>query len=365
MSPKTKRNILRVIPFGVIWLIAGWYNIAIEAMATGNVNQDPDILLSMTLPVFIFASAASSFIGLCIGLIEVVWLERVFINKSFGKKLLFKFVLYVLVLFIAILILYPIASAIEQNKSVIDPDNWHRLIRFIGSIGFISTITGIAFSLLLSLIYAGISENIGHRMFINMLTGKYQEPKEEERIFLFLDMMSSTTIAEKLGHQLNFRFLQDYYASLSNSIIDHKGEVYQYIGDEVVITWNMKDGLSASNCIHCFFSMRKDLEAKKDKFINKYGVFPAFKGGLHAGKVTTGEIGALKKEIFYTGDVLNTTARIQDLCSKYMTDLLISAKLLSHLSSIENYHFKSVGKLDLRGKQEEIEVYQLIKEGND
>ena len=74
--------------------------------------------------------------------------------------------------------------------------------------------------------------------------------------------------------------------------------------------------------------------------------------GLHCGKVTTGEIGALKKEIIFTGDVLNATARIQGLCNRYEVDILVSAELIDTLNPDPEYQFKSMGKTELKGKSE-------------
>lgn len=358
ISPKTKRNLKRIIPFGIIWLLIAWYNLAIELMATGNVNPNPDAQITMGLSVFIFASIAVTSVGIIIGFIEVVWLENLFLNKSFGKKLLYKFSLYSLVLFLIIIIVFPIAASIELNTNLTDPIVWQKLSNFLRSISFISTITSLAFSLLLSLIYAGISENIGYRVFINLVTGRYHKPKNEKRIFLFLDMKSSTTIAEQLGHQQYFKFLQDYYRFLSDSIIQHLGETYQYIGDEIIITWKLEDGLKNNNCIHCFFAMQEALQAKQDYFIKKFNVYPTFKAGIHMGEVTTGEIGALKKEIFYTGDVLNTASRIQGLCKELKSDLLISENLKLKLNET-NHNTELAGDIQLKGRQQKMKVYSV------
>jgi hypothetical protein len=39
---------------------------------------------------------------------------------------------------------------------------------------------------------------------ISYLTGFYHKPRQEMRIFMFLDMRSSTAIAERLGHNNYF-----------------------------------------------------------------------------------------------------------------------------------------------------------------
>ena len=117
---------------------------------------------------------------------------------------------------------------------------------------------------------------------------------------MFLDMRSSTALAEQLGHVRYFKLLREYYNDLSDAIVDHYGEVYQYVGDEVVISWPSSLGLKSKNCIRCFYAMKERLRNRAAHYMKKYGVTPTFKAGLHCGKVTVGEIGALKKDIFFT-----------------------------------------------------------------
>ena len=69
--------------------------------------------------------------------------------------------------------------------------------------------------IIVSLFYAEVSENIGPGVLANFFTGKYHTPIEEERIYMFLDMKSSTTIAENLGHVKYFEMLREYYSDLS------------------------------------------------------------------------------------------------------------------------------------------------------
>ncbi len=112
-----------------------------------------------------------------------------------------------------------------------------------------------------------------------------------------------------------FEMLKEYYADLSEPIIQYYGEIYQYVGDEIIISWGLKNGLKNNNCIQCFFAMKAAIRQQARKYREKFGLLPEFKAGFHLGKVTTGEIGVIKKEIVFTGDVLNTTARVQGLCN--------------------------------------------------
>lgn len=62
-----------------------------------------------------------------------------------------------------------------------------------------------------------------------------------------------------------------------------------------------------------------------------YGLVPEFKAGAHSGEVIAAEIGDLKKGIVFSGDVLNTAARIQGECNRLGRRLLVSRELMEQL----------------------------------
>lgn len=187
---------------------------------------------------------------------------------------------------------------------------------------------------------------------------------EVERIFMFLDLRSSTTIAEKLGHVQYFELLNDFFRDIAEPISNNKGQIYQYVGDEVVVSWPLEDGLSDANCLQCFFDIVRKMGTLTHKYLEKYAVNPSFKAGMHFGKVSTGTVGTLKKEIIYTGDVLNTASRIEGLCNKHNVDLLLSKALVDVLQLNNDYSPKKIGEISLRGKSTEIILF-TVEQGND
>jgi len=358
-SARLKRNITRIAPFAIIWLVTGWVFLLIEVAATGNENPNPDEAITLTLPVFIFASLSITIVGLLVGTIELIWLEKRFSRFSLGKKIVYKLLIYMVFMLVMILVNYPIAASLELGLGVTDEAVWQKLSQYLLSVTFISTIVQLSFSLLLSLLYAGISENLGPGVLLNLFSGKYHQPLREERIFMFLDMKSSTTIAEQLGHIRYFALLQQYYDTMTNAIIDHQGEVYQYIGDEVVISWKLQKGLANANCIRTFFAIRHAMQQNHSRFKDQFEIFPEFKAGMHFGEVTAGEISALKREIVFTGDVLNTTARLQGLCKQYNTDLVITAELKDRLISNAAFSFRDLGHVRLVGKSGQKQIFAV------
>lgn len=217
----------------------------------------------------------------------------------------------------------------------------------------------IAAIIVITQFYSEFSDSIGPGTLSNFFLGKYHHPVQEERIFMFLDMKSSTTIAEKLGHVKYFEMLREYFYDLSDAVIDYGGTIYQYAGDEMIICWKLKDGINNNNSIECFFAMKRTLEKQIEKYNSKFGFLPAFKAGLHFGVVTAGEIGSLKKEIIFTGDVLNTAARIQGLCNHFDAELLVSEDLEKTIQFPNNYTVKSVGENLLKGRSKTMEIFAV------
>lgn len=122
LSPKTKRNISRIIPFAVIWLVLGWINLFSQEVAKQNQNLNPSGAINVTPEVFVFASIAVTTVGLLVGTIEVVWLGNLFSKKSFSQKIGYKVIFYTIFLLVVILITYPLAAGVELHVSPLDPD---------------------------------------------------------------------------------------------------------------------------------------------------------------------------------------------------------------------------------------------------
>ena len=201
-----------------------------------------------------------------------------------------------------------------------------------------------------------VNDKFGQSTLWNILRGKYHNPIEEERVFMFLDLRGSTTIAEQLGHTRYYQLLKDLFSDITNPILFNKGEIYQYVGDEVVISWPLERGLENHNCVRCYFDVRETLEGVHDHYEEEYGIRPEFKAGIHYGTVTAGEIGIIKRDITFSGDVLNTAARIQAQCNAFSVDFLSSTALLNMLPKDGAFEHTTMGSIILRGKQESVEL---------
>lgn len=358
LSPKNKRVFLQVIPFGVIAFV---FSVIYSLLEKGILGDYPYYPSTGNPYVFnvIVPAILSMFIGFLAGLIEVFYLNKRFQQNSFLKKIFLKTVIYLLIVQTAICTVLAVSNAYELGVSPLDRQIWENLGKFLSDFAYWSLVLYYTAMVSICLFYMEVSDNIGQAVLLNFFTGKYHHPIEEERIFMFLDMKSSTTIAEKLGHVEYFKLLKAYYVDLSSPIVEFGGEIYQYVGDEVIVTWKFKKGFTDNNCLNCFLAMKAHLSSQADKYQSTFGVVPTFKAGIHLGKVTTGEIGVIKKEITFSGDVLNTTARIQGLCNTYNTDLLVSDKLVQALDLERDFQIKALGEAALRGRDEKIDLFTV------
>ena len=231
--------------------------------------------------------------------------------------------------------------------------------KFIYSGRFISTILlSLLFMTMLQFIIL-ITRFFRRSVLFNYVLGRYHQVIEEERIFMFLDIRSSTTIAEQLGHFRWHRLLNDFFFDIGEPIQRSKGEIYQYVGDEVVVSWSKREGLDDLNCIRCFYRIQEKIRSRRAHYRRRYGLVPEYKAGFHIGKVVAGEIGDFKRDIVFHGDTLNTASRIEGQCNRLGRDLLLSRDLLVEMDLKKRFTEEYMGNIRLRGKDQELELYSL------
>ena len=199
------------------------------------------------------------------------------------------------------------------------------------------------------------------RLFI----GSYRRSREEERVFLFMDLKGSTTIAEELGHQRYSELLQECYRDLTQVVIRYEAAIYQYVGDEVVMSWLCTDRAERKRAsVQAFFAYQRALMRKKETYEVRFGMAPEFRGGIDVGAVTVIEVGDVKREIAYHGDVLNTAARLLELCKTRGEELVVSRTVGEAVEHDTGVRASWHEEVPLRGKRERIEAYSLHPAGN-
>jgi adenylate cyclase len=248
----------------------------------------------------------------------------------------------------------------EIGKPPFGNEAWDLFFDYMSSLRLVAVMGYWAIVVPLALFLLQISQKFGQGVLVNFLIGKYHQPKEEVRIFMFLDLTSSTTYAEQLGHLKYSELIQDCFFDLTDVVVNHHAEVYQYVGDEVVLTWKEKEGVENNNCLNVFFDYDRVIQERRDYYKGKYGVIPEFKAGANVGYVTVAEVGEIKKELAYHGDALNTAARIRSLCNEAKKRLLVSDALTGILSGLdETFLIEPIGASHLKGKEGAVNLLSV------
>ena len=223
--------------------------------------------------------------------------------------------------------------------------------------------THIAFAFLVAFVFSTIrqlSRMLGPSVLTSFVTGRYHRPRLEERVFLFMDLVDSTTTAERLG-PLRFHALLDRIAfDVADAIATYHGEIHRYVGDEIIVTWMADKGLRDAACIRAAFSMVSGVDRRASRYLGDFGVKPAFHIAMHVGPVVVGEMGDLHREIVFLGDTVNTTARIEAASGAMGRSVLVSQELMDRLGTIPaEVAMESIGSIALRGKQDPIPLVSL------
>jgi adenylate cyclase len=200
---------------------------------------------------------------------------------------------------------------------------------------------------------------VGQNVLMNFIAGNYHKPRQEDRLFMFLDMESSTKIAEALGNLKFHGLLNRFFYDLTGPVLETDGEIYEYAGDEVLISWKQRKGIDQANCLRCFFLIEKIIYENSNWYMREFGVVPHFRAALHGGNVIAGELGDIKQKIAFVGDALNTTSRILEYCRETKHRFLISGPVIDQVAPMEQLAFEDLGLFHPRGKQESLKVYSV------
>ncbi|HEY3620915.1 MAG TPA: adenylate/guanylate cyclase domain-containing protein [Roseiarcus sp.] len=222
----------------------------------------------------------------------------------------------------------------------------------------------VLFSLAASFVFVfmiDVNSLLGQNVLLNFIFGRYYAPRLESRVFLFIDMEGSTGLAERLGPLAFHRLLNRFVVDLTQPIVAARGEIHRYIGDELIATWKLQEGITSARCIAACFGAMDRLADRAPDYRREFGVAVGVRAGLHCGPVVTGEMGSVRKEIVFLGDTVNTTARIQELCRQTGDRVLASADLVDRLELPPGIGKRSLGDLRLRGKGADLALYALTK----
>ena len=362
-----KSQFKKVIYITIAWTIVSLFNFLIGLAAVVDANYIWDANYDIGKIDFrhgFYVSALSGiFAGIVGGTAVIFFWERWLRTKSYGWTLRSIFISYIFIFNIVSIPTILFNNSYNRDFGMFSAMAWSEVEQAYKSPSLLVPFFFWLIIVLMTFIVFQVNDKYGPGVFGKFLLGKYFNPTREERVFMFLDLRSSTAIAEKLGEANYFNFLKEVFQVVTPAILKNKGEIYQYVGDEMVISWKKESGIRDNHCINAFFDAQSLLNDRRSYFESTYEVKPEFKAGLHYGYVMAGEIGVIKREIAYSGDVLNTAARIQSKCNEHGVNILISDELLQ-LLNINHLNTKSLGQIDLRGKADSVQLYSILRVPN-
>lgn len=341
-----------------LWILVAWVLIAnviffydfITLSSAGALDSNYDLKSEFLANMVVAVSA-----GIIGGLVTVNLMEYWLRKYAFWKALLLIVVIYV----VTSILISGLGAAYSASMEFELPIWNHEVIEEAGFIYgrwlFWKNFVIWLFIVLVTLIILMINDKFGPGVFPDYLRGRYFLPKRERRIFMFADIKNATGIAEALGEAKYFNFLKDFFKDIGPAVVASRGEIYQYVGDEVVITWKTSTGIKNGNALGCYFHMKELIARKTERYQQRYGQIPEFKVGFHCGAVMVGELGQIKRDIAFSGDVLNTAARIQAKCNELDVAILSSAHFAEVAYQLpEGIRSKPLGMHPLKGKAEAV-----------
>jgi adenylate cyclase len=316
-----------LIGSGLGWLIGG-----------GGASMAAGALIGL----LITAGMGTFNVSWSVGLISRRWREAPFLVVLVTRSLV-----WLLVIVVAVsLPLLTIAGL--SSSDLVDQ-------QFVVSVG-----ASFAAALLFNFV-AQVDGLLGRGVLVGLILGRYHRPREEVRVFLLIDLRESTQIAERLGNLRYHAFFSRFIGDVSASVGRHRGEVHRYVGDEVILTWTAEEGLRDARCVRAAFAIADTLAGARAAYEADFSVVPRFWAALHLGPVVTGEIGTIKHEIAFLGDTLHEAARIQAAGKDLDRQFVASAAVIAALDVPNDIAGESLGRIDLRGIEEEVELFAMTR----
>jgi adenylate cyclase len=202
-----------------------------------------------------------------------------------------------------------------------------------------------------------IARLLGGEVLWGLLVGRYTLPRVEERVVLFVDLKDSTQHAERLGDLKFHGLLNVFFDDISHAVLMSAGSIYKYNGDAAIVQWRAQRGLRRGRALRCVRELHRRLQKRTELYRQQFGLTPGFRAGLHMGPVVVGEIGDQRREIAFSGDAMNTAARIEQATRELGVDFLVSEAVVARMPDKAGAQLRSVGSVAVSGKVEKLALF--------
>ena len=177
---------------------------------------------------------------------------------------------------------------------------------------------------------------------------------------LFSDIRGYTSLAEDMSPEQTFAFLNAYLGRMGPVIQEYGGFVNQFYGDGIMALFLDESDKALRAAVNMIQTLRDYNDERHDKHRQalKIGI------GLHMGSLMMGMIGDDKRlDTGLVADTVNTSSRVEGLTKHYGVDILISGAIYEQLSSPEEFHLRYLGKVQAKGKEETLDLYECFDGG--
>jgi adenylate cyclase len=354
-SAVRKRELKLILAIAIAWTVIDFL-VFLTRFATDNYSTKYVTTEAGTIRTILLRELNVFIFSLIIGYFLIIVLKNFLYNKPPWINLSVKTLLLIVIGIFMNFFIYFTYSLLIEHRPVAEA-----FTRFIestfGEKWVLEKMPEWVLLFLLTQIALEVNNKYSQGVFLNIIVGRYLQPTNENRIIMFIDLRNSTPIAEKLGHTEYFQFIRDVIYCMAAGIAEHEGRIYQYVGDEIVAWWP-SSSLNAKKCINSIIEARKILNMNTEVFRRAYDIVPEYKVGVHTGDVTVGQVGIAKKELVMSGDTINTAARIRSACTELNQKFLVSKEMIE-LLDMKDWQTESMGMVDLKGKNEDIELFGL------
>jgi len=188
-----------------------------------------------------------------------------------------------------------------------------------------------------------------------------REGSQLEVALLFCDIRRFTYIAEKLSPKEVVRILNTYYTMMSDVVRMHNGVINQFTGDEIFVIFGAPEPINDPeiSSLNCAIDMIKKLNEINKTLSNILPEKITVGIGLNYGPVIAGNLGSEDRLAYsITGDAVNTAKRIESLTKDLPDTILMTNSIFEKTKELIST--KPWGKVEIRGKEKKINVYQVI-----
>ena len=164
---------------------------------------------------------------------------------------------------------------------------------------------------------------------------------------LFADISGSTALYEKLGDQLARQLIGRRLSIMNRALAAHSGTLIKTIGDEILCTFP-----TAEAALHAACEMQ--LAAKTDNQSSEHSMY--LRIGFHYGDV-------LCEEDDIYGDAVNVAARVTAITRA--NQIMTTPAVVDVLPLSLHDKVRKIQRADIRGKQAQLDIFQVIWEVED